>query len=179
MVCPPFHLSLGGRSLVNCNRVYACRGQLERISVSFLFVAPPNRRSRLRPDLLHDPSFEKPDDRLLGMAAFRTCRRDQAMIVALRRSAQQHKLCVVEFDGHDLNARVSRSRPIPAPTDASPGSQRLSGRRVLPQRLSPCGRPHTCSLSGRKPVLSSRVSTVIEESEQHRTIASGVPRRRN
>ena len=85
MVCAPFRLSLGGRSLVNRNRLYACRGQLERISVPFLLVAPPNRRSRLRPDLLHDPSFEKLDYRPLGLAALRTCRRNQAMIVALRR----------------------------------------------------------------------------------------------
>ncbi len=102
--------------------------------------------------------------RLLGLGALRTCRRNQAMIVALRRSAQQHKLCVVEFDGHDLNARVSgagQSRPL---TDASHGSKRLSGRRVLPQRLSTCGRPHTCSFSDRKPVLSSSASAVIKES---------------
>jgi hypothetical protein len=35
MVRAPFRLSLGGRSLVNRNRLYACRGQLERISVPF------------------------------------------------------------------------------------------------------------------------------------------------
>src|SRR5271165_4438303 len=34
-----------------------------------------------------------------------------------------------------------------ATTDASPGSERSSGRRVHPQRLSARGRPHTCSLS--------------------------------
>jgi hypothetical protein len=69
MVCAPIRLSLGDRSLVNVNRLYACRGQLERINVPFLPVAPPNRRSRLRPDLLDDPSFEKLDYRLLGLGA--------------------------------------------------------------------------------------------------------------
>jgi hypothetical protein len=171
MVCAPFRLSLEGRSLVNRNRPYACRGQLERISVPFLFVASPNRRSRLRPDLFHDPGFEKLDYRLLGVAALRTCRRNWAMIVAPRRSAQQHKLRVVEFDRHDLNARVSgagQSRPL---TDASPGSQRLSGRRVRTQRIGAWGRPHTCSFSDRKPVLSWSASAVIKE------IVSGIPRR--
>jgi hypothetical protein len=44
---------------------------------------------------------------------------------------RRSEACVVEFDGHDLNARVSgagQSRPI---TDASPGSQRSSGRRLF------------------------------------------------
>src|ERR1700735_325011 len=103
MVWARFRLSLGGRRLVNLNRLSACRGQLERINVPFLPVAPPNRRSRLRPDLLHDPSFEKLDYRLLGLGALRTCRRSQAMIVALRCASEQYKLRVVEFDGHDLN----------------------------------------------------------------------------
>ena len=76
MVCTPFRISLGGRSLVNRNRLYACRRQLERVSVPFLIVAPPNWLSRLRPDLLHDPSFEKLDYRLLGLGALRTCRRN-------------------------------------------------------------------------------------------------------
>ena len=89
MVCAPFRLSLGGRSLVNRNRLYACRGQLERISGPFPSVAPPNRRSCLRSDLLHEPGFEKLNYRFLGPGALRTCRRNQAMIVALRRSAQR------------------------------------------------------------------------------------------
>ena len=63
MVSAPFRLSLGGRSL-NRNRLYAGRGELERVSVPFLLVAPPNRRSSLRPDLLHDPSFEKRENRI-------------------------------------------------------------------------------------------------------------------
>ena len=100
MVCPPFHLSLGGRSLVNCNRVYACRGQLERISVPCLLVAPPNRRSRLRPYLLHEFCFEKLGYGPLGLASLWICRRNQAMIIALRGGAEQHKLRIVEFDRH-------------------------------------------------------------------------------
>ena len=79
-----------------------------------LLVAPPNRRAPLSPYLLHDPGFKKLDYSLLGLASLWTCRRNQAMIVALRRSAQQHKLRVVEFDGQGLNPRVCRagqSRP--------------------------------------------------------------------
>ena len=119
MVCALSRLSLGGRRLVNRNRLYACRGQLERISVPCLLVAPPNRRSRLRPDLLHDPSFEKLDYRLLGLGALRTCRRDQAMIVALRCAAEQHELRVVEFDGHVRPfAFQVPANPDPSPTRA-------------------------------------------------------------
>jgi hypothetical protein len=159
MVWAPFCFSLEGRSLVNRNRLYACRGQLERISVPFLLVTPPNRRSRLRPDLLHDPSFEKLDYRPLGLGALRTCRRSQAMIVALRCASEQYELRVVEFDGHDLNARVSgagQSRPL---TDASPGSQRLPGRRLLIAALSTCGR----GLSGASAPFEASVHTLSFE----------------
>ena len=137
MVRAPFRLSLGGRSLVNRNPLYASRGQLERVSVPFLLVAPPNWRSRLRPDLLHDPGFEKLDYRLLGLAALRTCRRNQAMIVAVRGSAQQHKLRVIEFDGHDLNACVSGAGQSRALTDASPDRSDCPGEGFFrrPQRM--------------------------------------------
>ena len=73
--------------------------QLERISLSGFAVAPPDRPSRLRPYLLHEPGFENFGyGPLLG--ALWTCRRNQAMIIALRRGAEQHKLRVVAFDGH-------------------------------------------------------------------------------
>ena len=36
----------------------------------------------------------------LGLGALWTCRRNQAMIIALRRGAEQHKLRVVAYDGH-------------------------------------------------------------------------------
>jgi hypothetical protein len=65
-------------------------------------------------DLFHELCFEKLGCGPLNLASLWTCRRDQAMIVALRRSAQQHKLRVIEFDGHGLNARVpgaGQSRP--------------------------------------------------------------------
>jgi hypothetical protein len=113
MVCAPFRLSLGGRSRVNRNRLYACRGQLEGISVPFLLVAPPNRRSRLRPYLLHELCFEKLGCGPLGLASLWTSRRDQAMIVALRCAAEQHQLRVVEFDGH--------VRPFAFRVPANPG----------------------------------------------------------
>ena len=110
-------------------------------------------------------SFEKLDYGLLGLAALRTCRRNQAMIVALRRGAQQHKLCVVEFDGH--------LRPFAFPEPANPGPSLTRapdrgdcrGEGFFRSSLSACGCPHTCSFFDRKPVLSSSASAVIEESE--------------
>ena len=72
MVCAPFCLSLGGRSLVNGNRLYACRGQPERISVPCLLVASPNGRSPLSPDFLHEPCFEKLGHGPLGLASLWT-----------------------------------------------------------------------------------------------------------
>ncbi len=100
MVRVPFRLSFRPPSLVNRDRLRAGCGQLERISLPGLVVAPPDRRSRLRPYLLHKPGFEKLGDGPLGLAALWTCRRNQAMIIALRRSAEQRKLRVVEYDGH-------------------------------------------------------------------------------
>src|ERR1700689_5064752 len=113
MVCAPFRLSLGGRSRANRNRLYACRGQLEGISAPFLLVAPPNRRSGLRPYLLHELCFEKLGCGPLGLASLWTSRRDQAMILALRCAAEQHELRVVEFDGH--------VRPFAFRVPANPG----------------------------------------------------------
>ena len=45
-----------------------------------------------------------------------------------------------------MNPSRLGSRPIRPLTDASPGSERSSGRRVHSQRLSACGRLYTCSL---------------------------------
>ena len=63
-------------------------------------VASPDRRSRLCPYFLHDPSFEKLGYGPLGRTALWTRWRNQATIIALRRSAEQHKLRGVEFAGH-------------------------------------------------------------------------------
>src|SRR5208337_4763465 len=65
-----------------------------------LLVAPPNRRSRFCPHLLYEPGFEMLGYGPMGRAALWTCWRNQAMIIALRSGAEQHKLRVVEFDGH-------------------------------------------------------------------------------
>src|SRR5271166_5314697 len=74
--------------------------QLERISLPGLAIAPPDRRSRLCPYLLYEPGFEKLGYGPLGLGALWTCRWNQAMIIALRRSAEQHKLRVVAYDRH-------------------------------------------------------------------------------
>jgi hypothetical protein len=165
MVCAPFRLSLGGRSLVNRNRLYACRGQLERISVPCLLVAPSNRRSRLRPDLLHERCFDKLGYGPMGLASLWTCRRDQATIVALRCAAEQHELRVAEFDGpvRPFAFRVP-ANPGPSLTRA-PDRSDCRGEGFVRSPLAHGGRPHTCSFSDRKPVLSWSASAVIEESE--------------
>ena len=100
MVRASFRLSFGGPSLVDRDRLRTRGGQLQRISLSGFAVAPPDRPSRLRPYLLHEPGFEKLGYGPLGLAALWTCRRNQAMIIALRRGAEQHKSRVVAFDGH-------------------------------------------------------------------------------
>ena len=70
MVRAPFRLSFGGLSLVNRDRLRARCGQLERISLPGLVVAPPDRRSRLCPYLLQEPSFEKLGYGSLGRPRF-------------------------------------------------------------------------------------------------------------
>ena len=89
MVRASFRLSFAGPSLVD--RLRTRGGQLERISLSGFAVAPPDRPSRLRPYLLHEPGFEKLGDGPLGLGALWTCRRNQAMVIALRRGAEQQK----------------------------------------------------------------------------------------
>src|SRR5271166_680931 len=96
----PFPHAFRLRRVVNRDRFRASGGQLERISPPGLLVAPPDRRSRLCPYLLQEPGFEKLGYGPLGSAALCTLWRNQAMIIAPRRSAEQHKLRVVEFDRH-------------------------------------------------------------------------------
>src|SRR5271165_1889503 len=98
MVRAPFPNAFRGRRLVNRDRLRAGGSQLERISLPGLAIAPPDRRSRLCPYLLYEPGFEKLGYGPLGLGALWTGRWNQAMIIALRRRAEQHKLRVVEFD---------------------------------------------------------------------------------
>ena len=100
MVRATFRLPFGGHSPANRDRLCARRGQPQRISPPRLVVASPDRRSRICPCLLHEPGFEKLGDGPLGPAALWTLRGNQAMITALRGSAEKNKLLVVEFDGH-------------------------------------------------------------------------------
>src|SRR5208337_4960535 len=100
MVRALFPHAFRGRRLVNRDRLRAGGGELERIGLPGLVVAPPDRRSRLRPYLLQEPGFEKLGYGSLRLGALWTRWPNQTMIIALRRSAQQHKLRVVEFDGH-------------------------------------------------------------------------------
>ena len=100
MVCRPNRPSFGGRRIVDRDRLRAGGGQLERISLPGLVVAPPDRRSRLCPYLLHEPGFEKLGYDPLGLGALWTRWRNQAMVIALRRSAEEHKLRVIELDSH-------------------------------------------------------------------------------
>lgn len=100
MVRALFPHAFRGRRLVNRDRFRAGGGQFERIGLPGLVVAPPDRRSCLCPYLLQEPGFEKLGDGPLRLGALWTRWPNQAMIIALRRSAQQHKLRVVEFDRH-------------------------------------------------------------------------------
>src|SRR5271165_1958050 len=100
MVRALFPHAFRGRRLVNRDRFRPGGGQFERIGLPGLVVAPPDRRSCLCPYLLQEPGFEKLGDGPLRLGAFWTRWPNQAMIIALRRSAQQHKLRVVEFDRH-------------------------------------------------------------------------------
>ena len=55
----------------------------------------------------------------------------------------------------DLRLRLGGEPANPGPSlTRAPDRSGWLGRRVHPQRLSACGRPHTCSFSDRKPVLS-------------------------
>ena len=96
MVRASFRLSFGGPSLVDRDRLRTRGGQLERISLSGF----ADRPSRLRPYLLLELGFEKLGYGPLGLGALWTCRQNQAVVIALRRGAEQHKLRVVAFDGH-------------------------------------------------------------------------------
>jgi len=100
MVRRPNRLSFGGPGIVDRERLRAGYSKLERISLPGLVVAPPDRRSRLCPYLLHKSGLEQPGYGLLGLAALWTRWLNQAMVIALRGSAEEHKLRVVEFDRH-------------------------------------------------------------------------------
>ena len=76
MVRASFRLSFEGPSLVPRNRLRACCGQLERISLPGVVVAPPDRRSRLCPCLLQEPGFKKLVYGPLRLGALWTCRRN-------------------------------------------------------------------------------------------------------
>src|SRR5271166_3860190 len=75
-------------------------GQLERERLFGLFVAAPHGRVLPRPDFLHKAGFYKLGGRLPGRTALHARRKRQAMIVALPRGAEQHKLHIGEFVGH-------------------------------------------------------------------------------
>src|SRR5271165_2524194 len=87
MVRAPFPNAFRGRRLVNRDRFRAGGSQLERIGLPGLVVAPPDRRSCLRPYLLQEPGFEKLGYGPLRLGALWTRWPNQAMIIARRRSA--------------------------------------------------------------------------------------------
>src|SRR6202035_4070738 len=84
-------------------------------------------------------------------------RGDETEVLALGRGAQQNEPGIGKFDGHGMHpSRLrlgpSQSRPL---TDASPGSARSPGLRVVGALSGAVERPYTCSASNRMPVLSS------------------------
>src|SRR5271166_1138143 len=84
MVCRRNRPSFGRPGILDRDRLRAGGGKLERKSLPGLVVAPPDRRSRLCPYLLHEPGLEQLGYDLQGLAALRTRWRNQAMVIALR-----------------------------------------------------------------------------------------------
>src|SRR5271166_3002850 len=75
-------------------------GQSQRIGQPGLVIAPPDRRSRLRPDLLYEAGADQFASDLLRRGDFQVRRGDKTTIVALRSGAQHDELRVGELDGH-------------------------------------------------------------------------------
>ena len=73
---------------------------LQRIGQPGLVIAPPDRRSRLRPDLLYEAGADQFASDFSRRGDFQVRRGDKTTIVALRSGAQHHELRVGELDGH-------------------------------------------------------------------------------
>ena len=101
--------------------------QFERVSLSSV-IAAPDRRSRFRRDLAGQTKLREFGADFNENRALDRCRRRQAMILALCRSAHHHKLCFRKFDTHDptlpLIPEVRAIRPL---TRTSPGSVSADG----------------------------------------------------
>ena len=122
---------------VDSNRLYAGGGQLERIRLIGLGVATPNGRASLRFDFLGQTCGDEFRCDLL-------CRRaPQLRGIAKRRSSRSaaalsNSRCLSLSLNDIFEPSVSRrAEPIRPLTEASPGSARSPGRRVLRQLRRP------------------------------------------
>src|SRR5208337_5623830 len=103
------------RSLVDSDRFQPGRRQVERKAPPG-FVATPERRSRLFEDLAGKTELYELGARLTDNRALHRLGRCQAAILALRRRAHHHKLCIGKFDAHDPTLPlIPEARSIRAP----------------------------------------------------------------
>src|SRR4029077_21158850 len=115
------------RSLVDGDGFQTGRRQFERVTLSSV-VAAPNRRPRFRLDLAGQTKLREFGADFAERRALDRCRRRQATVLALRRSAHHHKLCVGKFDTHDPTFLSSRRLgPSESLTRTSPGSVKAEG----------------------------------------------------
>ena len=88
------------RALIDRDRVRPRGGQSQRIGQPGILIAPPDRRSRFRPDLLYEAGADQFASDLLRRGDFEVRRGDKIAIVALRSGAQHQELRLGELDGH-------------------------------------------------------------------------------
>ena len=117
------------RSLVDGDGFQTGHRQFERVT-SPCVIAAPDRRSRFRLDLAGQTKLREFDADLAESRALDRCRRRQATVLALRRSAHHHKLRVGKFDTHDPTLPLlPEVRTIRAPHQDEPriGQSRRGG----------------------------------------------------
>jgi hypothetical protein len=132
-------------------------------------IATPDRRSRFRLDLAGQTELRQFGADLAKSRAPDRCRRRQATVLALCGSAHHHKLSVGKFDTHDPTLPlILEVRAIRAPHQDEPRigrsrrggwvtrARRAVGAKGLAHNALRRGTSYTCSVSNRKPVLSSQ-----------------------
>src|SRR6202030_1463074 len=127
------------RSLVDDDGFQTGRRQFERVTLSSV-VAAPDRRSRFRLDLAGQTKLREFGADFNESRALNRCRRRQATVLALCRSAHHYKLRVGKFDTHDPTLpRVLEVRAIRAPHQDEPriGQCRWGGWVTRASRAAP------------------------------------------
>src|SRR5271166_1266212 len=131
-------------------------GQLQRVSLSSRFVAPPKAGALSSFDLLGQSHGDQLRGDLPGCGTLQTRRSGDAVVLALCGGPEHQELRVGEFNGHDFTLRVwelGLSGPSPG---RAPDRCDRRGEGVSAGHSRPRGRPHTRSLSKETPVFSAR-----------------------